>query len=52
VHELHTSLCKMSLEYVQASEDAFNKGLYNASDLMSQISAELTIKATIAFLGY
>jgi len=52
VHELHISLCKRSLEYIQASKDAFNKGLYNASGLMSQISAKLAIKATIAFLGY
>ncbi|MFP3189533.1 MAG: HEPN domain-containing protein [Sulfolobaceae archaeon] len=52
MHELHISLCKRSLEYIQASKDAFNKGLYNASGLMSQISAKLAIKATIAFLGY
>jgi len=49
VHELHTSLCKRSLEYIQASEDAFNKGLYNASDLMSQISAEWQLKRLSRF---
>jgi len=52
VHELHVTLCKRSLEYLKASEEAFINGLYNASGLMSQISAELAIKATIAFLGY
>ncbi|BAB65315.1 HEPN domain-containing protein [Sulfurisphaera tokodaii] len=52
MHELHVTLCKRSLEYLKASEEAFINGLYNASGLMSQISAELAIKATIAFLGY
>ncbi|WP_054846734.1 HEPN domain-containing protein [Sulfuracidifex tepidarius] len=52
MHELYKTLCERSIEYLQASEDALNHGLYNASSLMSQISAELAIKATIAFLGY
>ncbi|MCH4816424.1 MAG: HEPN domain-containing protein [Saccharolobus sp.] len=52
MHELHVSFCRRSLEYLQAAKEAFQKGFYNASSLMSQISAELAIKATIAFLGY
>jgi HEPN domain-containing protein len=52
VHELHKSLCKRALEYLKASENALDGGLYNASSVMSQIAAELAIKATISFLGY
>lgn len=52
MHELHYVLCKRSLEYLKASEDSLNKGLYDVSDVLAQISAELSIKATILFLGY
>ncbi|BBG23175.1 HEPN domain-containing protein [Sulfuracidifex tepidarius] len=52
MHELHKSLCRRALEYLKASENALDGGLYNASSLMSQIAAELAIKATISFLGY
>lgn len=52
MHELHKSLCKRALEYLKASENALDGGLYNASSVMSQIAAELAIKATISFLGY
>jgi HEPN domain-containing protein len=52
MHELHYVLCKRSLEYLKASEDSLNRGLYNVSGVLAQISAELSIKATILFLGY
>ena len=52
MHHLHLELCRRALEYLTASEDAFNKGLYNVSGLLAQISAELAVKATISFLGY
>ena len=41
-----------ALEYLTASEDAFNRGLYNVTGLLAQISAELAVNATISFLGY
>ena len=52
MHELHYVLCKRSLEYLKASEDSLNRGLYDVSGVLAQISAELSIKATILFLGY
>ena len=52
MHRLHLELCRRALEYLTASEDAFNKGLYNVTGLLAQISAELAVKATISFLGY
>ncbi|ACP54789.1 HEPN domain-containing protein [Saccharolobus islandicus] len=52
MHELHYVLCKRSLEYLKASEDSLNKGLYDVSGVLAQMSAELSIKATILFLGY
>ena len=52
IHELHYVLCKRSLEYLKASEDSLNRGLYDVSGVLAQISAELSIKATILFLGY
>ena len=36
----------------KGSEDALNRGLYDVSGVLAQISAELAIKATISFLGY
>ncbi|WP_286188927.1 HEPN domain-containing protein [Sulfolobus sp. S-194] len=52
MYELHIALRKRSLEYLKASEETFIHGFYSASGLISQISAELAVKATIAFLGY
>ncbi|MFP3204942.1 MAG: HEPN domain-containing protein [Metallosphaera yellowstonensis] len=52
MHELHYVFCKRALEYLKASEDSLNKGLYDVSGVLAQISAELSIKATIQFLGY
>jgi HEPN domain-containing protein len=52
VHELHLRYCRRALEYLKGAEKALNENLYNVSGVLSQISAELAIKATIAFLGY
>jgi len=52
VHELHLRYCRRALEYLKGAEKALNGNLYNVSGVLSQISAELAIKATIAFLGY
>ena len=52
MHRLHLELCRRALEYLTASDDAFNHGLYNVTGLLAQISAELAVKATISFLGY
>ena len=52
MHELHLRYCRRALEYLKGAEKALNENLYNVSGVLSQISAELAIKATIAFLGY
>ncbi len=52
MHDLPYTFCKRALDYLKASEDALNKGLYDVSGVLSQISAELSIKATISFLGF
>ena len=52
MHGLHIELCKKALEYLAASEEAFKRVMYNASGLLSQVSAELAVKATISYLGY
>ncbi len=52
MHELHLRYCRRALEYLKGAEKALNENLYNVSGVLSQISAELVIKATIAFLGY
>ena len=52
MHELHLRYCRRALEYLKGAEKALNGNLYNVSGVLSQISAELAIKATIAFLGY
>jgi HEPN domain-containing protein len=52
VHELHLRYCRRALEYLKGAEKALNENLYDVSGVLSQISAELAIKATIAFLGY
>ncbi|WP_249041768.1 HEPN domain-containing protein [Acidianus ambivalens] len=48
MHEL--PFCRRSLEYLKAAEDSLSEGLYDG--VLSQISAELSIKATISFLGF
>lgn len=52
MHELHLRYCRRALEYLKGAEKALNENLYNVSGVLSQISSELAIKATIAFLGY
>lgn len=52
MHELHLRYCRRALEYLKGAEKALSENLYNVSGVLSQISAELAIKATIAFLGY
>ena len=52
MHELHRSLCKRSLDYVEAAKHSYEQGLYDVTGLLCQISAELAIKAIMAFLGY
>lgn len=52
MHELHLRYCRRALEYLKGAEKALNENLYDVSGVLSQISAELAIKATIAFLGY
>ncbi|MFP3163447.1 MAG: HEPN domain-containing protein [Acidianus hospitalis] len=52
MHELPFTFCRRSLEYLKAAEDSLSKDLYDVSGVLSQISAELSIKATISFLGF
>jgi Uncharacterized conserved protein related to C-terminal domain of eukaryotic chaperone, SACSIN len=47
-----TVLCRRSLNYLRASKESFNQGLYDVSATNCQISAELLIKLTYLFLGY
>ncbi|GGP20758.1 DNA-binding protein [Thermocladium modestius] len=52
MHELHEVYCRRAVQYLEAAESALDRGLYDASGVLSQIAAELSVKATISFLGY